>query len=374
LVYYSFNEALLFTGADPKEFSMTSTITFFEPTTRSATPSLRTRYADDVPALDSFGRRIDYLRISLTDRCNLRCVYCMPAHGMKFMARDELLTTEELLRIVRACAGAGFRKIRLTGGEPSLRADLVELVGAIKQTPGIEAISMTTNALRLARTAHALKVAGLDRVNISIDSLQPERFKQITRGGRIADVWAGIAAAEDAGLAPLKLNCVVVRGLNDDEVPDMAALTVEHPWEVRFIEVMPLAGVAGVAHDGVISSAELIAAIEGRWGRLTHLGQGASDPARRYQIAGARGSIGFISSVSDPFCSTCNRMRLTSDGKLHLCLLRDDEVDLREAMRAGASDDDIEQLVRHAVFVKPWGHGLPDGILPTVRGMSQLGG
>jgi GTP 3',8-cyclase len=166
----------------------------------------------------------------------------------------------------------------------------------------------------------------------------------------------------------------VVRGLNDDEVPDMAALTVEHPWEVRFIEVMPLAGVAGVAHDGVISSAELIAAIEGRWGRLTHLGQGASDPARRYQIAGARGSIGFISSVSDPFCSTCNRMRLTSDGKLHLCLLRDDEVDLREAMRAGASDDDIEQLVRHAVFVKPWGHGLPDGILPTVRGMSQLGG
>jgi GTP 3',8-cyclase len=346
-----------------------STITLFEPmAARSA------NHPTDLPALDSFGRRIDYLRISLTDRCNLRCVYCMPAHGMKFMPRDELLTTDELLLVVRACARAGFRKIRLTGGEPSLRGDLVELVAAIKATPGIEELSMTTNGLRLARSARALKDAGLDRVNISIDSLDAQKFRQITRGGRLEDVWAAIAACDEVGLAPLKLNAVVVRGLNDDEVAEMAALTVERPLELRFIEVMPLTGVAGVAQEGVISSAELIARIEARFGPLVPLGQAASDPARRYRIQGGRGKIGFISSVSDPFCSTCNRMRLTSDGKLHLCLLRDDELDLREAIRGGASVEELEQLVRQAVYVKPWGHGLPEGVLPTLRGMSQLGG
>ncbi|MFM2032584.1 MAG: hypothetical protein RLZZ297_1349 [Chloroflexota bacterium] len=344
-------------------------ITFIDPLTVS-----RPRYDDSVPAHDAHGRRIDYLRISLTDRCNLRCVYCMPEVGMQFMPKDELLTNAELLRVVHAAARVGFRKIRLTGGEPTLRRDLVPLVAAIHAVPGIEHIAMTTNAVKLAPIAQQLKAAGLDRVNISIDSLDPERFALLTRGARLADVWAGITAAEAAGLTPIKLNMVVVRGLNDHDVIDVAALTLSHDWDIRFIEVMPLTGVADVANDGVVPSAELIDRIASEFGPIADLGMHAADPAHRYQINGARGSLGFISSVSEPFCSTCNRMRLTADGRLHLCLLRDDEVDLRGALRAGCSDDELQQILRYAVDRKPWGHGLPDGVLPTLRGMSSLGG
>jgi cyclic pyranopterin phosphate synthase len=331
-------------------------------------------YDTDAPALDSFGRRIDYLRVSLTDRCNMRCVYCMPEIGMKYLPRPELLTTTELLLVIRAAARSGFRKIRLTGGEPTLRPDLVELVTAIKRTPGIEQIAMTTNALRLGKLAEPLKQAGLDRVNISIDTLDPEKFRRMTRGGRFDQVWEGIQAADRAGLRPIKLNAVVVRGMNDDEVLQLAALTLEHSWEMRFIEVMPLTGVAGLAEEGVISTNELITRIETHFGELQPYGQDPADPARRYRIRGARGKLGFISAVTDPFCATCNRMRLTSDGRLHLCLLRDDEVDLRARIRSGASEAEIEQIIRHAVAIKPWGHGLPDGVLPTLRGMSELGG
>jgi cyclic pyranopterin phosphate synthase len=342
-------------------------ITFFE-------PSRLPRYSTDGPALDSYGRRIDYLRVSLTDRCNMRCVYCMPAVGMQFHPRPELLTNDELLLAVRAAAGAGFRKLRLTGGEPTLRHGIVEIVRELKAIPGIEHIAMTTNALRLRKLAGPLKEAGLDRVNISIDSLDAAKFRQITRGGSLDEVWAGVQAADEAGLRPIKLNAVVVRGMNDDEVVRLAELTTVHPWEFRFIEVMPLTGVAGLAEEGVVSTAELIARIEARFGPLDPYGQDPADPARRYRIPGAPGKLGFISAVTDPFCSTCNRMRLTADGRLHLCLLRDDEVDLRAAIRAGASLAEIEQIIRHAVYVKPWGHGLPDGVLPTLRGMSELGG
>jgi cyclic pyranopterin phosphate synthase len=255
-----------------------------------------------------------------------------------------------------------------------LRPDLVELVRAIKATPGIEHLAMTTNGLRLPVLAAPLKEAGLDRVNISIDTLDPQKFRQMTRGGRLEQVWEGIAAADRAGLHPIKLNAVVVRGLNDDEVPRLAALTLEHRWEMRFIEVMPLTGIADVAQDGVVKSEELIAQIEVAYGPLEPLGLAPAESARRFRISGAKGKLGFISSVSDPFCSTCNRMRLTADGRLHLCLLRDDEVDLRAAIRGGATEEEIEQLVRHAVALKPWGHGLPEGVLPTRRGMSELGG
>jgi cyclic pyranopterin phosphate synthase len=331
-------------------------------------------YATDAPAHDAYQRRIDYLRVSLTDRCNMRCVYCMPEQGMTFQPRPELLTSDELLRVLRAAAAAGFRKIRLTGGEPMLRPDIVELVRDIKAIPGIEHIAMTTNALRLRHLAAPLKAAGLDRVNISIDSLDAEKFRLMTRGGSLDDVWAGIEAAAEAGLQPLKLNVVIVRGMNDEEVVRLAALTQRYPWELRFIEVMPLTGVAGLAQEGVVSSADVQQHIEAAFGPLDVAGRASSDPARRYTIPGAPGTIGFISSVTDPFCATCNRMRLSADGRLHLCLLRDDELDLRAALRGGATQDELEQLVRHAVAIKPWGHGLPEGVLPSRRGMSELGG
>lgn len=354
----------------PTDELRTTTIPLYTPESRGPTR----QYDTDEPAHDTFGRRIDYLRISLTDRCNFRCVYCMPAVGMQFLPRPELLTSDELLLVVRAAAAAGFRKIRLTGGEPTLRPDLVEIVAAIKSTPGIEQIALTTNALRLGKLAQPLKDAGLDRVNISIDTLDPQKFRQITRGGRLDMVWEGIAAADRVGLRPIKLNAVVVRGLNEEEVPQLAALTLTYPWEMRFIEVMPLSGVADVAEDGVVKSTELISQLEAIHGPLESLGLAAADSARRFRIPGARGKLGFISAVSDPFCATCNRMRLTADGRLHLCLLRDDEVDLRAAIRGGATPAQIEQLVRHAVALKPWGHGLPEHVLPTLRGMSQLGG
>jgi GTP 3',8-cyclase len=331
-------------------------------------------YAGRGPAHDSYQRRINYLRISLTDRCNFRCTYCMPEHGAHFAPRDELLTDEELLRVVRTAAAVGFEKIRLTGGEPSIRRNLVEIVRGIAATPGIREISMTTNALRLAELAQPLKDAGLTRVNISIDSLDPEKFRLMTRGGDFARVWAGIEAAERAGLTPLKLNAVVVRGMNDDEVAELARLTLDRPWQLRFIEMMPLAGVGEMAEQSVVPSAEIIARLEQAYGAIEFVGWFGSDPARTYRLPGAQGTIGFISSVTEPFCATCNRMRLTADGKLHLCLLRDDELDLRAALRGGASDADLEALVRQAVWIKPWGHGLPDGIRPTLRGMSELGG
>ncbi|GIV87366.1 MAG: cyclic pyranopterin monophosphate synthase [Chloroflexus sp.] len=347
--------------------SGTTPIMFYE-------PARHPRYPTDTPALDQYGRRIDYLRVSLTDRCNMRCVYCMPAVGVQFAPRPELLTNDELLLVISAAARAGFRKLRLTGGEPTLRHDLVNLVRELKRIPGIEHIAMTTNALRLRKLAQPLREAGLDRVNISIDTLDPVKFRMMTRGGNLDEVWAGIEAADAAGLHPIKLNAVVVRGMNDEEVVRLAGLTLDRPWEFRFIEVMPLTGVAGLAEEGIVTSAELIARLEQCYGPLEEIGHAPSDPARTYRLPGAKGVIGFISSVSDPFCATCNRMRLTADGRLHLCLLRDDEVDLRAAVRSGASVDEIEQIIRHAVYIKPWGHGLPEGIKPTLRGMSELGG
>jgi GTP 3',8-cyclase len=328
----------------------------------------------DGPALDSFGRRINYLRVSLTDRCNFRCVYCMPEHGAHFAPRDELLRDDELLRVIKAAAAVGFEKIRLTGGEPTIRRNLVELVAGIAATPGIREISMTTNGLRLAQQAAVLREAGLTRVNISIDSLDADKFRALTRGGDLRRVWEGIEAAERVGFGPMKINAVVVRGLNDDEVCDLARLTVERSWQVRFIEMMPMAGVGKLADEVVVASHEIVERLEREFGPLEFVGWFGSDPARTYRIAGGQGTLGFISSVTEPFCATCNRMRLTADGKLHLCLLRDDELDLRGALRGGADDATVEALIREAVYLKPWGHGLPEGVKPTLRGMSELGG
>lgn len=323
---------------------------------------------------DAYGRPITYLRISLTDRCNLRCVYCMPAHGMKFAPRDELLTDEELLRVVRAAVKIGFSRLRLTGGEPTVRPNLVDLVREMAAMPGVEDISMTTNGLLLERLASDLARAGLRRINISLDTLDPERYRIITRGGRIERVFAGIAAAEAAGLTPIKLNAVVVRGLNDHEVPALAGLTLDRAWQVRFIEVMPLEGVAEVHDTGLVTTGETRARIEEVFGPLEELEAPLSDPARVYRISGAKGTIGFISPVSEPFCAFCNRIRLTADGKLRLCLLRADEVDIRALVRSGASEGELIERIRAAVWRKPWGHGLREGDRRTGRGMSQIGG
>ncbi|MFN8594492.1 MAG: GTP 3',8-cyclase MoaA [Thermomicrobiales bacterium] len=325
-------------------------------------------------ARDAFGRAMTYLRISLTDRCNFRCLYCMPAVGMKFQPREEHLTDEELLRLVGMFARTGVTKVRLTGGEPTIRPRLVDLVRGIKSFPGIEEVSMTTNALLLGRLAADLKDAGLDRVNVSIDTLDPERFKMMTRGGRFDLVWQGIEAADAVGMRPIKLNSVVVRGQNDHEVADLAALTVERAWQVRFLEIMPLEGVADVADENLVTSEETQARLEERFGPLEPVTTDPSDPARLWRISGAAGTIGFISPVSDPFCSACNRVRLTADGKLRLCLLRPDEGDLRTLVRAGVDDDTLEQAIRSMIWRKPWGHGLAEGERETVRGMSQIGG
>jgi GTP 3',8-cyclase len=323
---------------------------------------------------DAYGRPMTYLRISLTDRCNLRCVYCMPALGAKFAPREELLTDEEILAVVRAAEKIGFNKIRLTGGEPTIRPHVTELVREIAALPGIDDITMTTNGLLLRRLAQPLKDAGLNRVNISIDTLVPEKFTQITRGGKIEKVWDGINASEEAGLSPIKLNAVVVRGQNDEEVADLAALTLEKPWQMRYIEVMPLEGVDDVHDSGLVTTAETLDILERRFGKLEPLEAPAGDPARVYQIPGAAGTIGFISPVSEPFCSFCNRIRLTADGKLRLCLLRNDEVDVRDILRNGGSEDDLIEQIRFGVWRKPWGHGLAEGDRNTGRGMSQIGG
>jgi GTP 3',8-cyclase len=325
-------------------------------------------------AFDAYGRQMTYLRISLTDRCNFRCVYCMPAIGMKFQPRDEHLTDDELLRLVGLFARVGFTKIRLTGGEPTIRPHLVDLVREMKSFAGIQELSMTTNALLLSRIADDLKDAGLDRINVSLDTLDPQRFKEMTRGGRFDLVWSGLEAADRVGLKPIKINSVVLKDQNEDEVCDLAALTLDRDWQMRFLEIMPMEGVGEVADESLVTSEQTQKRIEAKFGQLVPLEVKPGDPARVWRIPGAKGTIGFISPVSDPFCSTCNRVRLASDGKLRLCLLRNDEIDLRELVRAGASDHDLELAIRQGIWRKPWGHGLAEGDRNIGRGMSQIGG
>ncbi len=323
---------------------------------------------------DSFGRNIHYLRISLTDRCNFRCVYCMPEHGVVFHPWEHHLTDEELLRVVRLAASVGFDRIRLTGGEPTIRPNLVALVEGIAHIPGIVEIAMTTNGMRLEKLAEPLARVGLKRVNISIDTLDAERFAKMTRFGKLDAVWRGILAAERAGLTPLKLNSVIVRGHNEEDLVDLAALTLEHEWDLRFIEMMPLGSIADFQIDRVVTSEEMKRRIESEFGSLEPLEWDGHNPARPYRLPGGKGTLGFISSVSAPFCEGCDRMRLTSDGRLHLCLLRDDEVDLLTPIRSGATDEELRDLIARGVFVKPWGHGLAENIHPEQRIMSQIGG
>ena len=325
-------------------------------------------------ATDRFGRKITYLRISLTDHCNLRCVYCMP-EDMTSRPNAEMMQDDEILLLTRLFAGLGFNKVRLTGGEPTVRANIVDIVRGISSTEGIRSVSMTTNGLLLSKLAQPLVEAGLQRVNVSIDTLNPEKFRRLTRWGKVQDVWDGILAAEKAGLTPVKLNAVVVRGYNEEDVVDLARLTLDHPWQMRFIEMMPFAGATDLQTSQAVTAAEIKERIEDSLGDLVESNDGKLDgEARVYHIPGAKGDVGFISSVTAPFCASCNRARLTSDGRLRLCLLREKEVDLLTPLRAGATLEDLCQIIVGGVWEKPWGHGLADGVIPLNRIMSEIGG
>jgi len=327
--------------------------------------------------LDQFGRQIDYLRISLTDHCNFRCLYCMPLRDLAFAPAEELLNAEEIETVARAAGRVGFRKIRLTGGEPTLRPDLLDIVRRIAGVEGIADLGMTTNGVLLPRLADDLVRAGLKRINIHVDTLNPVHLRRLMRFGTIEHIWAGIEAAERAGLSPIKLNAVVARDYNDADVVDLARLTIERPWHVRFIELMPLGGgeCAGFSLAQYVPTAETRGRIERALGALTPLPPGSpSDEARNYRLPDAAGVVGFISPVSEPYCGACNRMRLTADGRFHLCLLNDDELDVKTALRNGGGLEAVETILRQAVRAKPTGHRLEEGISTRARGMFQIGG
>ncbi len=342
------------------------------------------------PLVDPFQRSIIYLRISLTDRCNLRCVYCMPEAGIKFVPREQILTLEEIARIVRIAAGMGLRRVRLTGGEPLVRSGITQLVRWIAETPGIEDISLTTNGMVLAAYAEELARAGLKRVNVSLDTLRPDRFREITRHGDVAAVHEGIAAARAAGLSPIKINVVVMREVNDDEAADIARTTLEEDWEVRFIELMPfmdeqetcikdtslVLGPDGPPPGGFVPTQEVRRQIEAALGPLEPAAtKSGGGPAQYFRLAGAKGLVGFISPLTEhQFCANCNRMRLTAEGQIRPCLLTDHEVDLKETLRSGGSDDDLRARILLALETKPDAHHLWDGNRPKRRKMIQIGG
>jgi GTP 3',8-cyclase len=328
---------------------------------------------------DSFNREIDYLRLSVIDRCNLRCVYCMPLEGLRFLPNTELLTPAEFETVARAAVSVGFRKFRLTGGEPTLRLDIVEIVERLSRVPGVNALALTTNALLLGDLAMPLKRAGLNRINVHLDSLDPATVERQMRWGSFEKIWRGIMAAEEAGLKPIKLNSVVTAGYNEADVVEMARLTLERDWHVRFIELMPLGGgeCATLSMKRYVSNIETRRRIEAEFGALTEIpAENLADESRNFRLEGARGVVGFISPVSEPYCATCNRMRLTADGKFHLCLLNDDELDVRKALRSESSDriGEVARILKRAVELKPTGHHLLEGRSTLDRSMYQIGG
>lgn len=321
---------------------------------------------------DQFGRSIEYLRISVTDRCNFRCLYCMPVEGLQWLPKTEILSYEEIAETVRQLAPLGLRRLRITGGEPTIRPDLDRLIGLLRAVPGVEDIALSTNGVRLGALGARLHEVGLDRVNISADSLRPDRIAAIARRNLGFDPVAAATAAQDAGLDPIKINVVVMRGVNDDEVEDFARLTLEHPWHVRFIELMPVGGMRELTWEHVVPSDELLS-------RLCTLGDlvAAPGPARGngpavyYRLPGAAGSIGVITPMTHTYCGSCNRVRLTADGRLRTCLFGDHEVDLRTPLRAG---EPLEPFFRRALAEKPKEHALLQMQVGGLRALSQVGG
>jgi GTP 3',8-cyclase len=325
--------------------------------------------------IDQFQREINYLRISVIDRCNLRCVYCMPLNGLQFLPSSELLTPAEIAEVVRVAVSAGFRKFRLTGGEPTLRPDLIEIVERIARVEGVGDLAMTTNGILLPQLAKPLVKAGLKRVNIHLDTLHGERLERVMRWGNLADMQKGIEAAEQAGLTPIKLNAVIARGYNDQDVAELARLTLDRDWHFRFIEMMPFGSgeCAAVAREQFVSNQEVRERIESALGKLTPLPGLPSDEAVNYRLPDARGVVGFISPVSAPYCGSCNRMRLTADGRFHLCLLNDDEMDIKKQLRENGPEA-VRAILLKAVHQKPMGHRLHEGLFTQNRRMFQIGG
>ncbi|MGB8196922.1 MAG: GTP 3',8-cyclase MoaA [Acidimicrobiales bacterium] len=328
---------------------------------------------DSGPLVDRYGRLHNDLRLSVTDRCNLRCVYCMPEHGMKFQPRDALLTFDEMVRVARVAFELGVTSVRLTGGEPLVRHDLPTLVRRLSAL-GFEDLALTTNAMLLAPMAASLVDAGLTRVNISCDSLRPERFNDIRRRGDLETVLHAMDVAEAQGLTPLKVNVVILRGVNDDEVVDFASFARDTNRVVRFIEFMPLDAQGTWEKSQLVSGREIFEIISSRW-PLTPVESRGPAPAERFTFVDGRGEIGLISSVTQPFCGTCNRLRLTADGAIRNCLFSDDERPLRDLLRDGVGDDVIAKALRTAVWQKYPGHAINEpGFLHPTRSMSMIGG
>lgn len=325
------------------------------------------------PLIDRYGRVHTDMRISVTDRCNLRCVYCMAEEGMTFLPRSQVLSFEEIARVARVAHDLGVTSIRLTGGEPLVRRNLPSLVAMLAGI-GFEDIALTTNAMLLGGLAMSLVDAGLTRVNVSCDSLRPERFAAIRRRGDLATVLAAMDVAEDAGLRPLKVNVVLVRGTNDDEILDFATFARETGRIVRFIEFMPLDAEGHWGREQLVSGSDVFATINAVW-PLEAIGDAGPAPAERFRFRDGNGEIGLISSVTQPFCGTCNRLRLTADGAIRNCLFSDDEHEVRDLMRRGGSDEELAVLLRQAAWAKFPGHAINEpGFLHPVRSMSMIGG
>ncbi len=327
--------------------------------------------------IDSHNRLIDYLRISVTDRCNLRCVYCMPAEGIEPFPHDQILRYEEIIRVARIAVGLGVKKIRLTGGEPLIRKDLPFLIRELSGLPGIEDLSMTTNGIRLAEFAETLKGAGLHRVNVSLDSLKPLRYRDLTRGGDLQRVWDGLTAAREAGMRPIKVNVVAIQDMNADEILPFARLTLQWPFEVRFIEWMPLSGTLQWGIRSLVPSDRILEALRAEFSLEPVGNTRGNGPARVFRILGGRGTVGVISPVTRHFCDTCNRLRLTADGKLRGCLFSDEELDLKRLMRSQGSDEQIQAHLQEAILNKPKGHRLharDSRAKKCMRPMNRIGG
>lgn len=315
---------------------------------------------------DDFKRHINYLRISITDRCNLRCTYCMPPEGVPLLPHHAVLTYEEILRIAQIAVDEGITKIRITGGEPLVRKGVVNLIRSLSLLDGVKDLSMTTNGILLSDHARPLADAGLQRVNVSMDSLNPTRFRELTRGGDLSLVWRGIKKAQDAGLHPIKINVVAMQGYNQGEMLDFARLTIDHDYQVRFIEFMPVGNGNGWHQEKYLSGFKIKAAIEMHHTLEAVPGnpEGMSGPAELYQLTGGQGILGFINPISGHFCPNCNRLRLTADGKLRPCLFADGEIDLLASLRSAGTDTELKELLHQALSSKPEGHTLRG---PTFR-------